>query len=271
MLEIGKAIKAITVFILMVMGAGWAMWGNNSPVITRVDVDIKNLPPSLEGFTILHLSDLHSRRFGKGQQEIFSLVREEDLDMVAVTGDLIDAGKREFDAGLELVEVAGKRAPVYFVPGNHEKASGLYSELKRQLLARNVQVLDDGTALDHPAGDSQVTVAGVGLDGITRFNLQKQREKGPVILLSHYPGVFDGYAGRGVDLMLAGHTHGGQIRLPLIGALWVPGQGFFPKYDAGLFLKDSSYLYISRGLGTSEIDFRFLCRPEVSLLTLKRG
>jgi len=247
------------------------MWGTFFPQLTQVKIPVKNLPPSMEGFSILHLSDLHGARFGNGQRRVFELLNNKRIDMVAITGDLVDARRKEIEPGLELVENAGTLAPVYFVPGNHERASRMYGQLKKLLIERNVKVLDKGNGLNHPAGNASLTVIGVDLKGKITVDRKQIQEKGPVILLSHYPRVFDRLAGKGVDLILAGHTHGGQIRLPWVGALWVPGQGKFPKYDAGLFFQDGTYLYINRGLGTSGIPVRFMCRPEVAVITLTRG
>lgn len=258
----------ITLFITGVVG--YLIWGTFFPELVRVNIPVKNLPPSMDGFSILHLSDLHSARFGSGQKGVLRLIKNERVDMVAMTGDLVDARKKVMEPGLELVENAGALAPVYYVPGNHELAGGLYEQFKKKLIERNVMVLDNGSGISHPVGNNSLTVIGVGLNGKTTMDCEKLGEKGPVILLSHYPWVFESYAGRGVDLILAGHTHGGQIRLPWVGALWVPGQGKFPKYDAGLFYRDGTYLYINRGLGTSSIPVRFFCRPEVTLITLTR-
>jgi len=255
---------------LLLIGAVF-MWYTFFPQLIKVNVPVKNLPPSLEGVTILHLSDLHSARFGNGQKRIFNLLRNKRIDIIVITGDLIDFRRKKLEPGLELVERATELAPVYYVPGNHERASGLYEQLKEKLVTSKVHVLDNGTGLSYFTGNGFLTLIGVGLNGRVNADLSKLRAKGPVILLSHYPRVFNTYSGKGVDLILAGHTHGGQIRIPWIGALWVPGQGKFPKYDAGLFEQNGSYLYINRGLGTSGIPLRLFCRPEVTLVTLIGG
>ncbi len=259
--------KLLLFLCLLLIGVGF-MWYSFFPQLTKINVPVKNLPPSLQGVTILHLSDLHSARFGNGQKKIFNLLRNKRIDIIVFTGDLIDYRRRKLEPGLELLEKAAELAPVYYVPGNHERASGLYEQLKEKLVAGNVHVLDNGTGLSFSTGNGSLTLIGVGLNGRVNVDLSKLRAKGPVILLSHYPRVFDTYAGRGVDLILAGHTHGGQVRIPWVGALWVPGQGKFPKYDAGLFEKNGSYLYINRGLGTSGLPLRLFCRPEVTLVTL---
>lgn len=270
---VGKKIMVSAAkFVILLLGVGYFMWYSFVPELTRVTIPLKNLPPSLEGFSILHLSDLHGARFGKGQVGIFKLLEDVRVDMVAFTGDLVDARRKEIEPGMELIKRAGDLAPVYFVPGNHEKASGVYPELKKMLRDRNVIVMGEGLEVSCTVGDSSITVIGVGVDGKTqRKDWNKIRVKGPVIMLSHYPRIFKRVAGRGVNLVLAGHTHGGQIRLPWVGALYIPGQGKFPYYDAGLFFREGTYLYINRGLGASGIPVRFMCRPEVAVITLTKG
>ena len=93
-------------------------------------------------------------------------------------------------------------------------------------------------------------------------------ERGYTLLLSHRPELFDVYSGCGVDLVLAGHAHGGQFRLPLVGGLIAPNQGLFPRYDAGLYTSGSTSMVVSRGLGNSVIPLRFNNRPEVVLVEL---
>ncbi len=96
-------------------------------------------------------------------------------------------------------------------------------------------------------------------------------ERGYTLLLSHRPELFDVYSGCGVDLVLAGHAHGGQFRLPLVGGLIAPNQGLFPRYDAGLYTSGGTSMVVSRGLGNSVIPLRFNNRPEVVLVQMEMG
>lgn len=91
------------------------------------------------------------------------------------------------------------------------------------------------------------------------------------ILLSHRPELFESYVDGNIDLVLSGHAHGGQFRLPFVGGVLVPNQGFFPKYDAGLFTEGMTTMIISRGIGNSAFPFRFNNRPEVILIELESG
>ena len=92
-----------------------------------------------------------------------------------------------------------------------------------------------------------------------------------MVLLSHRPELMDLYKKYQIDLVFAGHTHGGQIRLPLVGALIAPNQGLFPKYDAGRYDEEGSTMFVSRGLGNSLVPFRLFNRPELVVVTLKNS
>ena len=115
------------------------------------------------------------------------------------------------------------------------------------------------------AGDPS-KVGQLGSDNPTYQNFD-----GYKILLTHNPAYYDDYAAAGFDLVLSGHTHGGQIRLPFIGAVYCPDQGFFPEYDSGVITKGDTTIVISRGIGNSRVPIRFLCRPEVVVIELQHG
>ena len=147
--------------------------------------------------------------------------------------------------------------------------------------AAGVTVLDDAQVKFEVSGES-ITVIGVNdpafhadyLMGDTEVINQKLAElaaedSGFTILLSHRPELFETYVDHDMNLVLTGHAHGGQFRLPLIGGLIAPNQGLFPKYDAGLYSEGGTNMIVSRGLGNSIIPFRFNNRPEVVLIELE--
>ncbi|MGB4138298.1 MAG: metallophosphoesterase, partial [Saccharofermentanales bacterium] len=102
----------------------------------------------------------------------------------------------------------------------------------------------------------------------TKLHELMKENDGFTVLLSHRPELFDVYVDCGVDLVLSGHAHGGQFRLPFVGGIVAPDQGLFPKYDAGLYAAESTNMIVSRGIGNSIIPFRFNNRPEVVLIVL---
>lgn len=223
---------------------------------------------------VLHVSDAHGQ-FPLGLENNFEAIRRGPRpDLVAVTGDLIDRDTEDFSHAKRLLErLQAIGAPVYYVPGNHEHWNPRRGAMTETMEGFGVRVLENRHEV-LALGDRSINVVGVddaytgrdrlgqaleGLDG-TRFTL----------LLSHSPAPARQLAGTRVDLMLAGHTHGGQVRLPLVGALWAPGEGLLPHFDKGLYdLGAGKKLYIDSGLGTSMLPVRFLNPSQLSILTIE--
>lgn len=242
--------------------------------VSRVTVALPDLPPALDGLTILHLSDLHNTWFGREHQDLLGGVAGHRVDLIALTGDLIDKWGADPAPTLALVRGLRRTFPdraILSVPGNHDWWSGKYPSLRERLLAEGILVLENGHAT-LSAGAGTVRVIGADDPFTGRADLGSAIRgaggEGPRILLAHAPNILPEAAAAGVDLVLVGHTHGGQIRLPGLGALWVPGQGLFPKYSAGLYREGKTQMYVNRGLGVSGAPFRFLSPPEAALITL---
>ena len=166
--------------------------------------------------------------------------------------------------------------------GNHEASLSQYDELKAELENTGVVVLEDKAMQLEYNGDD-ITLIGLSDPSFTlKGNMFGEvpamvdtKLRGLIgdkdnytILLSHRPELFEAYVNCGVDLVLSGHAHGGQFRLPFIGGLVAPNQGLFPKYDAGLYTKGDTNMIVCRGLGNSIIPIRFNNRPEIVLLEL---
>ena len=121
----------------------------------------------------------------------------------------------------------------------------------------------------------KITVAGIGGAYTNIDNLDDtlkkliEGEDNYTILLAHRPDFFDEYVKSGSDLVLSGHAHGGQFRLPFVGGLYAPGQGFLPEYDSGIYTEGSTSMIVSRGIGNSAFPIRFNNRPEIILVELK--
>ena len=233
---------------------------------------IPRLHPALEGLTFAHLSDLHlSGRIEKAYfQEVFRLTNEMEVDVVAITGDLFDAASC-IDWGLELFGQLQSRYGVYFVLGNHDRhvdcrhVRGLLSECG---------LVDLGGRWQEIVIDSQpVILAG---NELPWFSPAADMEHCPTrndersqlrVLLSHSPDQFLWAERYDFDLMLAGHTHGGQIRLPLLGPIVSPSR-VGTKYAAGTFAGDPTILHVSRGI-SSLTPLRWNCPPELAILELR--
>ena len=240
------------------------------------------LPESFDGYRIAHVSDLHNAEMGKDNEKLLSMLRDADPDMIAITGDLIDSRHTDIEVALHFIQEAVRIAPCYYVTGNHEARVNEYGKLKTGLKAAGVTVLED-TRVEIRLEDESITLIGINDpsyqtdylfgDAQTVVNtklaeLNTDRD-GYTILLSHRPELFDTYADHSIDLVLSGHAHGGQVRLPFVGGLVAPIQGLFPKYDAGLHAADNTNMLISRGIGNSLFPFRINNRPEVILVELR--
>lgn len=259
----------------------WTAWGNAALELNTYTISSRGLPDAFDGYRIAQVSDLHNAEFGDRNQRLLEMLREAEPDMIAITGDLIDSRKTNIAVALAFAEEAVKFAPCYYVSGNHEARVSEYQDLKTGLEAAGVTVLDDAQVKIEVSGES-ITVIGVNdpsfhADYLTsdaavmdrKLSELSSEDAGFAILLSHRPELFDTYVAHDMDLILTGHAHGGQFRLPLIGGLIAPNQGLFPKYDDGLYSEGNTNMIVSRGLGNSIIPFRFNNRPEVVLIELK--
>ncbi|MGE0407590.1 MAG: metallophosphoesterase, partial [Candidatus Korobacteraceae bacterium] len=229
------------------------------------------------GVKIALLSDFHFAPFtGEGEiRAAVAAVNALEPDLVALTGDFVSSSLDGSPKPARFIEpcsriLAGLQAPLgrYAVLGNHDHSTDpsrisetLRSQRIRVLSNRNLSVERDGQRL---------WIAGVddALAGKPDFDkaLKGIPANEPVVLLAHEPDLLDESARRSVDLQLSGHSHGGQIRVPGVGAPYLPPLG--RKYPAGFYQVGPSQLYTSRGVGLSGVPFRFACPPEVTLLEL---
>ena len=223
--------------------------------------------------------DYYKKQGAPGDQSaLLSLLREANPDMIAITGDMIDSRHTDVAVALEFAQEAVRIAPCYYVTGNHEsRLPAEYAQLKEGLLALGVEVLEDDRVALEREGET-VTLIGVCDPAFQADDhgqaigktLQELRDDGHyTILLSHRPELFHVYAENNMDLVLSGHAHGGQFRLPFIGGLIAPHQGLFPQYDGGEYTQSNTHMIVSRGIGNSIIPIRFNNRPEIVLIQLE--
>lgn len=276
--------KAILIssFAVLLTLAAWVYWGNTFIQTTYISVSSYEIPAAFDGYTIVQVSDLHNAEFGDGQTILLNKVKNASPDIIAVTGDLIDSNHTSIAKAMDFINGAVKIAPVYYVTGNHEAWSAEYEELKKQMVRAGVDILEDENTIIEHAGaairllglnDPDFTATGnaygraVMIDGKLKDIMGESNEY--VILLSHRPELLDVYADNSIDLVLSGHAHGGQVRLPFLGGMIAPDQGFFPQYFEGLHEKNGTKMVVSRGLGNSIIPIRINNRPEVVVITLE--
>lgn len=260
--------------------AGWLWWGNSAVMVHTVTVTDGNLPREFEGFRVAQVSDLHNTEFGAGNETLLSLLEKARPDIIVITGDLIDSRRTDVDVALEFARGAVEVAPVYYVPGNHEsRIPADFLKLERGLEELGIRVLRGERELITREG---AAIALIGVDDPTfsgedssqweellRGELERLREAGRYcVLLIHRPELAETYAKAGMNLVFSGHAHGGQVRLPFIGGVIAPNQGFFPQYDGGLYTLGDTRMVVSRGLGNSIIPLRVNNRPEIILAEL---
>ena len=260
----------------------WIIWGNTAIEVNEYKITSDRIPEAFTGFRIAQVSDLHNNEFGEGNSKLLSLLSQTDPDIIVITGDLIDSRQTDLDVALEFARQAIQIAPVYYVSGNHEARVSEYEELKIGLTDAGVIVLENQKVEISREGESITFIGlddpsfqedylfGDAADVVSTFLDELHSESdGYTILLSHRPELFDTYVDAGVDLVFSGHAHGGQFRLPFIGGLVAPNQGFFPEYDAGLYTKGMTNMLVSRGVGNSIIPIRINNRPEIIVVELE--
>lgn len=265
-------------FVLVI--AFWIGWTNFNITRTRIEVENEKIPAEFDGFKIAHISDLHNYDWGV---KLMDKIKKEKPDIIAITGDLVDSSKTDFDIALKFIQEAKQIAPVYYVTGNHEAWLEDYTVLKEKLEKENVNMMDDQTLFIEKA-NNKIQILGIqdpdfveaGAMNYIQGEIIRSKTNELVdktyfnILLSHRPEHFAQYVDSGADLVLTGHAHGGQFRLPFLGGLVAPNQGFFPKYTAGLYQENSTHMVVSRGLGNSIISLRLNNMPELIIIELKK-
>ena len=259
----------------------WTIWGNTALEMNTYTISAENLPGNFAGYRIAHISDLHNTQMGEDNEKLLQMLKDARPDMIAITGDLIDSYNTDLAIALDFAEKAMQIAPCYYVPGNHEARIGQYDRLKSSLEDLGVVVLEnEGVVLEK--GDETIRVWGAAdpsfqtdylmgdSKSVMELQLQELADEPSqfTILLSHRPELLDVYAQSGVNLVLTGHAHGGQFRLPFVGGLYAPNQGFLPEYDGGLYTQNGTTMVVSRGIGNSIIPFRFNNRPEIVVIEL---
>ena len=246
----------------------------------------QKLPAAFHGLRIVQLTDLHGRSFGEKQKTLLDYVSHLHPDIVVLTGDLIaekyDGQERK--AVQDLLQGLAQRYPVYAILGNHEsrsrKKNAVIADCEKAgivllrnkgayLWRRGVCIGLAGMETVNPSPADTALSTKIEEHAALQETLSRyQHEKKPVfqILLAHKPELLQTYAEYGVDLILAGHAHGGLMKIPFSGGKCVlaPGQGFFPRYTHGIYQEKNTLMVLGRGLGGPRIGIR----PEVVCIDL---
>ena len=257
--------------------------------------------------TMVFLTDLHDKEFGNGNERLFKVIRDIGPDFVLIGGDTmvakagtakLDVTERLLDGLCRSLGEGGGRNPdreencasrIYYGNGNHEQRirddretyGNLYGEFLELLEARHICYLSDRTA---QVGED-ISISGLDIGQIYYRDLIPAKMKAEYlrrrlgkadgerfqILMAHSPLFFDAYADWGADLALAGHFHGGTIRIPGLGGVMTPQYQFFLPLCAGTFRQNDRCMIVGRGLGTHSINIRIFNKPQVVVVKLKPG
>ena len=272
-------LMSVTVVALLASMFAWGFTGGQRQVEeTRIPVDLPGLPVALRGLRIVHLSDLH---IGNGMEEdrldaLVARVNAMGADLVALTGDIFDFDPRHVEDGARRLAGLRARLGVFAVLGNHDHYTG--RELVADSLGRLAPCIRllRGDLVRVP-GAEPFYIAGVddpGADWTARGMLLQELETlgaslptdGPVVLLIHRPEAFPQASRLGFPLVLAGHTHGGQLALPGSGHLNLAR--IVTRYHRGLYRENGSTLYVNRGIGVAGPAIRFNCPREIATIEL---
>ena len=247
--------------------------------VRRYEIDAEEIS---SGVRIALVTDLHSCSYGEGQRRLIDALRAQDPDLVLLGGDIFDDDIPDDNAELFLAGITDEY-PCYYVSGNHEYWSGAerFAEKMAILKKHGVRRLS-GECEQVEAGGATLNICGVDdpeasqLDGSFSFESQLEAAADAAdngaytLLLTHRPERIDTYARYGFDLVLCGHAHGGQWRLPgIINGIYAPDQGILPEYAGGKYETDGTVMIVSRGLARESTRVpRIFNRPELVIVDI---
>ena len=266
----------------------WLIWGNLTVQLTTITITDGDLPDAFDGYKIAQISDLHNAGFGKDNHALINMLKSQAPDIIVITGDMVDSEHTNVEVAVTFAKQAVEIAPCFYVTGNHEgwllagedddkENKEEYDKLETALIRAGVRMLHDESVLLEQEG---AVIQLIGMDdptyrmvaGNAPFKASLQElvsEEYFAVLLAHRPEMVNIYAECGVDMVLAGHAHGGQVRIPFVGGLVAPSQGFLPKYDAGTYTEGTTTMVVSRGIGNSMVPVRVNNRPEIVVVELQ--
>jgi uncharacterized protein len=240
--------------------------------VRETEVYVRDLPGAFDGFRIAQITDVHHSRIVTIEevQRVVELATAAKPDLIALTGDYTTSYRRYIEPCAEALGALSAPEGVWAVLGNHDHYTDPQLTV-RAFKRHRISVLENANTVIR-RGSDVLQLAGIGDWTWNRsdwarslYGIDKRR---PSVMLSHQPVVIDLPETTGISLILSGHTHGGQVSLPLIGAPLRFGRDF--RYVRGLYQKNGTQLYVSPGTGVIGLPVRFGVRPEISILKLKK-
>ncbi len=271
--RIAKTATLIAALVLSIVAV------NDNLYVQRYYIETDKLN---DGLTVALVSDLHSSKYGDDMNELVTAIEKEEPDLLFMTGDIFEEEIPHGNSETFLSEINGKY-PCYYVTGNHEYKGGKerYDEIMAIIEKYDVKVLSDECETIEIDGE---TVNICGVEDPSRVNIFPEYDSKQAlydvsiasdngyytILLSHRPELFEKYVASDFDLVLAGHAHGGQWRIPIImNGLYAPDQGILPKYAGGCYGEEDTKMVVSRGLSRGDTYVpRIFNRPELVIVEI---
>lgn len=244
--------------------------------LSRYELSFADLPESFDGCRIVHISDLHGMSFGRDNRRLAELIRRQQPDIIAYTGDIAGA-EGDLSAVEPLLKELEDLCPAYYVNGNHEWADGCVEEIEALMERYGVRCLSNEIELLYRGEDSIAIIGAEDPNGradmMTPWELSLQAGElysGKFMLwLAHRNDYIKMYPDIGTDLILSGHAHGGIVRLPFVGGLLNVNRSLGAEYESGLYYSGHYIMEVSRGLGNSIPIPRFFNRPELVTIELR--
>ena len=276
-----KLIILGTLIFLVILVGVYLYLGTVTLDVTTYKIKSENIPLQFDKFKIIQISDLHNEKNIKITKKMIEKIKEEEPNIIVLTGDIIDSINTDIDTSINFINEIKDVAKIYYVSGNHEAMvdAKVYDEFLNKMKNINVTILDNKVE-EIEIDNAKINLMGVNDprmydtqydDAIMKKNLESitYNKNNYTILLSHRPELFDIYHDNNIDLVLAGHTHGGGIRIPIFGGVIAPNQGLFPHFDAGKFTDDDTVMIISRKKKKSRVPIRINNNPELVEVILK--
>ena len=266
--------------ILILITAVYNIWLNRMFEITRYHCDSEKIADSV---TIAFLTDLHGKEYGEKNNKLLRAIEEEKPDLILIAGDMVTFPDSDIHVAVELCQALASIAPTYYCYGNHEGQwmhNGIDGETIPidQYIEKTGAIFTPSEAVELEINGNRISIGGVpqGLSGYEQWGRQRvenlERSDGFRILVSHHPDLYyEKLADVQAELAVAGHFHGGLIRIPGIGGLYHPDGGIFAKYDGGQYELEHGTLIVSRGLGNQGVIPRIFNQPELVIITLESG
>ena len=256
---------------------------NKKLKVRKTTLKFDKLPQAFDNYKIAQVSDIHCDRVGHSDLSFIKKIKDFNPDIIVITGDVLDSYNNDMDIAYNILSQLAIIAQCYFVSGNHElRLPEEYEQLINIMKKLNITYMNNSNLLITKNSES------INLVGVEDYNFFKNEDNlnhranfiktleelySPNhfnILLSHRPEKFPIYADLKYELIFSGHAHGGQWRVPFVGGIFSPSQGFFPKYTNGNYVLEDSTIIVSQGLGNSSFPIRINNRIELVLATLKK-